>query len=74
MKDPTRDPTESTAERLRMRALLLDLIDRRRLETKDPGLGWRIEQEILSRELKELEAEISANPGALRRLIRKSRI
>ncbi len=55
----------SVHERLALGAELLTLIDRRRSEMDNPGIGLCIEQHILARELAELEAEILADPGAL---------
>lgn len=52
----------SVHERLNLGAELLTLIDRRRLELDNPGIGLCIEQRVLNRELEELEAEMLANP------------
>jgi hypothetical protein len=54
----------STTERLRLRAAVLETIDRRRRETGDANLGSAIEDCILSYELRELEAEILSNREA----------
>ena len=47
--------------RLKAEAKILEIIDRRRLETGDPGLGSAIERVIIGRCLGELEREAS-NP------------
>jgi hypothetical protein len=60
----------SVHERLTLGAELLTLIDHRRAETENPGIGLCIEHHILERELAELEAEILANPGPLALLCR----
>ena len=54
-----------TKERLGICANLLDEIDGYRARTTDPGLGSSIEHGIIERELRELEEDILADPGAL---------
>ena len=46
-------------EQLKARAEVLELIDRRRLETHDPTLGSAIERVIIDHCLAELEKEAS---------------
>jgi hypothetical protein len=53
-----------TSERLRVRAAVLETIDRRRRETGDVNLGSAIEHCILSHELRELEADILSTQEA----------
>ena len=54
-----------TKERLeRGNALLLNL-DRRRLETRSPQLGYNAEYLVIAAELRQLEADILRDPGAL---------
>ena len=55
----------STRERIELSAKILDLIDRRRVETGDPAVGRNIERMVLETQLRDLEEEILANPGAL---------
>ena len=54
-----------TRERLSLCATLLDQIDQHRERTHDAGRGASIERRIIERELKELEKDILADPGAL---------
>jgi len=55
--------------RLEHGAHTLALLDRKRHETGSPVLGRDAEHEIVDRELRELEAEMLANPGALEKLL-----
>ncbi len=55
----------NTADRMRLWAELLSLIDRRRSETGDPSLGASIERAILDLQVRELEHDIFEDPGAL---------
>jgi hypothetical protein len=59
----------TVAERLKIHASVLDLIDRRRSETGDAYLGSGIEAHILAIELGELETEILESPGALEKIL-----
>jgi hypothetical protein len=63
-------------ERLYKEMEILQKLDSRREEELAPWLGESIEREILNRELRELEVDILADPGALEsqlvRLKRKS--
>jgi hypothetical protein len=55
-------------QKLKARARVLEIIDRRRLETGDPALGSAIERVILDECLSELEREAGntlLNSGAL---------
>jgi hypothetical protein len=54
-----------TRERLVREMEILSKIDSRREKESAPGLGEKIEREILNRELRELEKDILADPGAL---------
>jgi len=55
----------NTAKRLSKAAFILATIDFRRRMEGDPGVGSSIERMIIDRELRELEDEISRDPGAL---------
>ena len=57
--------TLNIRERLSVCADLLEQIDRHRARTSDYGRGASIEQRIIERELRELEADILADPGPL---------
>ncbi len=54
-----------TKERLRLCAGLLDQIDQYRIRSNDAGRGASIERRIIDRELRDLEEDISNDPGAL---------
>jgi len=44
---------------------ILSLIERKRLETGDAGLGSAVENYILEMQVRELETDIFENPGAI---------
>ena len=52
-------------ERLERGFAILQLLERRRLDTRTPLLGYNAEHLIIARELSELEADILREPGAL---------
>ena len=52
-------------KRLEKGVALLEQLDKQRLETCTPGLGYDAEFEIVTRELWELEEEILRDPGPL---------
>jgi len=52
-------------ERLQKELEILERLDNRRDAEQSPGVGESIERQILNRELRELEADILADPGAL---------
>ena len=52
-------------ERLGKGFAALQRLDKRRLETRSPKLGYNAEHLIIARELSDLEADILADPGAL---------
>jgi hypothetical protein len=52
-------------ERLGMGFAALLRLDKRRVETKSPKLGYNAEHLIIARELSDLEADILQDPGAL---------
>ena len=52
-------------ERLKLGAAILDQLEQKRSETRTPALGYDTEFLIVYRELRELENEILADPGAL---------
>ena len=52
-------------ERLVKEMEILEKLDSRRERESTPSLGESIEREILNRELRDLEADILADPGAL---------
>lgn len=55
----------NTYERLKEGAATLEQLQRRRSETKTPRFGYDTERAIIDRELRDLERDILANPGAL---------
>ena len=55
----------STTDRLDLCEAILDLIERKRAETGDETLGASIERAVLESQIKELEAEIFEDPGAI---------
>jgi hypothetical protein len=64
----------NTADRLRLCEAVLALIEQKRAETGDEGLGMAIECVVLDMQFKELEADILENPGAFEPwLIRRRR-
>jgi hypothetical protein len=64
----------STKERIELSAKILSLIELRRIETGDPALGCNIERMVLETQLRDIEEEILANPGALEfALLRRDR-
>ena len=58
-------PDSNIAKRLSKAAFTLAVIDFRRRMEGDEGLGSSIERMIIDYELRELEDEISRDPGAL---------
>jgi hypothetical protein len=52
-------------EQLRSGAKILEIIDRRRIEEGDPGIGAAIEKAVLDRCLADLEMEPSHVPAGL---------
>jgi len=54
-----------TKERLSIGAGLLEAIEQHRTRTQDAGRGSGMERRIIERELRELEEDILADPGAL---------
>jgi hypothetical protein len=55
----------SSIERIQLHASILDLIDRRRRETGDENMGNGVERAIIGEALRDVEADILAEPGAL---------
>lgn len=55
-------------ERLRAGVTVLEVLDRRRIETGDPRLGIAIEQSLLDSCLIDLEWDLFANPPDLQSL------
>ena len=55
----------NTTDRLDLCEAILDLIERKRAETGDETLGASIERAVLESQIKELEAEIFEDPGAI---------
>ena len=49
---------ERIGEQLKSAAAVLEVLDRRRLETGDPGLGSAVEKAILDRHLADLEFDL----------------
>lgn len=52
-------------ERLKRGAAILEQLDKKRAETRTPALGYDTEFLVIYRELRELESDIVADPGAL---------
>ena len=64
----------NTADRLELCEAILELIERKRIETGDEYLGASIERVVLDSHFKELESEIFDNPGPIEPwLIRRRR-
>ncbi|MCS7025676.1 MAG: hypothetical protein NZV14_12820 [Bryobacteraceae bacterium] len=62
----------SIKERLEQGVLILEILDGRRDKTSTPTLGRDMEWSLIERELRELEEDILADPGALEKfLVRK---
>jgi hypothetical protein len=55
----------STTDRLKLYEAILDLIEKKRAETKDPSLAEAVESVILESQIRDLEQEILDKPGAL---------
>lgn len=53
----------STADRLELCEAILDLIERKRVQTGDETLGASIERVVLESHFQELERDILDNPG-----------
>jgi hypothetical protein len=68
-QDETRRLEDGTMSEIRERLgkgfAVLQRLDKRRLDTKSPKLGYNAEHLIIARELSELEADIFQDPGAL---------
>jgi hypothetical protein len=56
---------ERKHDELNLRAALLMLIDQHRTESGNPELGLSIERAILEENWRELDRDITADPGAL---------
>lgn len=59
----------SAIDRLAVSAMTLAVIDQRRKETRQRGLGAGLERFIIGRELRELEEEVLLDPGPLESLL-----
>ena len=55
----------NAVDRLKLCEAVLALIEQKRAETGDESLGESIERVVLDIQIKELEAEILENPGAI---------
>jgi hypothetical protein len=55
----------STVHRIEACEALLSLIARKRAETGDPTLGSGIERMVIARQIRELECDLLADPGAI---------
>lgn len=67
---------ESSRDRLERGAELLERLDRMREDTRSPKLGYDKEFAVIDRELRDLERDIEACPGALEAMlvrVRRSR-
>lgn len=58
-----------TLQRLATAVSLLELLELRRQAAGDPNLGSNIEQQLVSRELRDLEAQITLDPGPLAKYV-----
>jgi hypothetical protein len=64
----------NAVDRLKLAEAVLALIEQKRAETGDPSLGRSIEEVVLGMQMREIEAEILENPGAIEPwLIRRRR-
>ena len=64
----------NAADRMKLAGGVLALIEQMRAETGDESLGSDIERVVLEAQVRELEAEILENPGAIEPwLIRRRR-
>ena len=64
----------NTGERLKLYEAVLALIEQKRAETGDEGIGASIERAIIDAQFQELESEILEDPGAIEPwLIRRRR-
>ena len=64
----------TTKNRMELSEAILALIEKRRTQTGDEGLGADIEQVIIESQFQDLEKEILENPGAIEPwLIRRRR-
>lgn len=71
--NPHASPGLTIKERLNLCAVILTTIDQSRQRRRDPLLASGIERQIIERELRDLEADIAADPGALELYIAKLR-
>lgn len=64
----------TTKNRMELSEAILALIEKKRIQTGDDGLGADIEQLIVESQFRDLEHEILENPGAIEPwLIRRRR-
>jgi hypothetical protein len=61
----------TTSERLALYAEILSLIERKRDETGDEGMGASIERGIIDAQIQEIQREIFEDPGAIEPLLMK---
>ncbi len=62
----------STKESLELYEAIMSLIERKREETGDPGIGSAIERFVTEQQFRDLERDIFEDPGAFEKwLIRK---
>ncbi len=59
----------SAKERLERGVIMLETIERKRADMRTPTLGADAEWSLIELELREIEAEILENPGALERFL-----
>lgn len=55
----------NAAERIRVAAGLLAMIETRRAQADDPNLGAAMERAVIDAHLREIEADILNDPGAI---------
>lgn len=59
----------SIRERLQQSVATLDTLERKRDETRTPSLGQDTEWSLIEQELREIEANILEDPGALSKFL-----
>jgi hypothetical protein len=63
----------TVADRLALDEAVLAVIQRKRAETGDEGIGASIEREIIDRQIREIQREIFEDPGAIEPFLIKMR-
>ncbi len=55
----------TAADRMKLGEAILELIEQKRAETGDEFLGASIEEAVIADQVREVEADILENPGAI---------